>query len=725
LDPVSDANESQEPAQLAAWSDARIVQVLRRSQGRPFGLLLLTVLVAVHAASTQGPIPALRLAMFDTYQRVLPRQRQSAPAVIVAIDEDSLARFGQWPWPRTMLARLIERIGTLKPAAIGVDIIMPEPDRHSPHRLAETLPPEETELSARLKALPDNDEVLASTVASFPVSLGVAGLDEESELDTPPHKFAALARFKGGDPRPYLQSYGSALCSHPAIHNAARGHGLLSVEKDPDGTVRRLPLVGHVEGTTIPSLSLDMLRLALDEVVITVRVREGGGVQGVDVGELQLNTERDGAYRVHFSRHLQERYISAVDVLDGRVRADEIESKLVLIGVTGLGLVDYPTTPVEASMPGVEAHAQLLENIFDGTRLYRPAWAGWAEAALVLALGATLITTVPALSPKLSPLPFLLVLLIVQLVGWLGYAQLQRLFDAGTLSAETSIMYVAMLGISLAETDSHRRRLKLALEREKEAAAKLAGELGAARSIQMGLLPNPTTFTGTDARFELDAMLEPAALVGGDLYDFFMLDRDRLFFLVGDVSGKGVPASLFMALSKTLTKSVMLREPPDMSEAMAQSNKEIVRDNPEMLFVTVFAGVLDLRSGELRFCRAGHELPLLVSPGNEARTLQCAGGPPLGLVDELHCPAGRYRFAAGETICLFTDGVTEAMNVEKQLYGMERARKRVSLASHDGPAALVRALYDDIKRFAAGAPPSDDITILAVRWLGGASSEPA
>ena len=162
-----------------------------------------------------------------------------------------------------------------------------------------------------------------------------------------------------------------------------------------------------------------------------------------------------------------------------------------------------------------------------------------------------------------------------------------------------ALTYGAMLGLTLTEAQRQRRALRRQLEAEREAAARVAGELQAARRIQMGILPAPATVLRGDDRIALYAFLEPARIVGGDLYDFFRLDGDRLFFLVGDVSGHGVAGSLFMAVSKALCKSAALRS-GDLGAMMRESNAEISRDNPEALFVTVWAGLLDARTGRAR-----------------------------------------------------------------------------------------------------------------------------
>jgi serine phosphatase RsbU (regulator of sigma subunit) len=281
-----------------------------------------------------------------------------------------------------------------------------------------------------------------------------------------------------------------------------------------------------------------------------------------------------------------------------------------------------------------------------------------------------------------------------------------------------------MLTGTLTEADRQRRALRQALEQERESAARAAGELEAAQRIQMGMLPPPSASFYGDSRFSLQALIEPAKSVGGDLYDFFKLDSDHLFFMVGDVAGKGLPASIFMAVSKALYKSAALRmeHDADIGDVMRAANEEIARDNPEMLFVTVFAGILDLRSGELNWCNAGHDSPFCLRPDQTTPTrLDGESGPPLCVIDKYPYHSEHYRLLPTEALCLFTDGVTEAMNAGNELYGRQRlfSALRLSFGATDA-MQLVNAVIDDVRAFVLDTERSDDLTILAMRWKGGA-----
>jgi serine phosphatase RsbU (regulator of sigma subunit) len=220
-------------------------------------------------------------------------------------------------------------------------------------------------------------------------------------------------------------------------------------------------------------------------------------------------------------------------------------------------------------------------------------------------------------------------------------------------------------------------------------------------------------------RFAIDAFLEPARTVGGDFYDCFMIDADRLFFIVADVSGKGLPASLFMALSKTLLKSAA-RRGDDVGALMVRANTEVSRENPESLFVTAFAGILDVRSGTLEFCNAGHEPPFARRPGGALQRIEHLGGPPLCVIENYAYPVERRQVAPGEWLCVVTDGVTEAMNPQGELYGAPRLQAVLrALADNATPTEVIAAVRADVRAFVGAAVPSDDLTLLCVRWNGG------
>jgi len=334
-----------------------------------------------------------------------------------------------------------------------------------------------------------------------------------------------------------------------------------------------------------------------------------------------------------------------------------------------------------------------------------------------------LILVVPRLSAPASVAIYVLMVGAAAAVGVLPYLKGGVLFDAASPSLALGALFTSMLVVTLAETESQRQFLRRQVELQREQAARLAGELEAARRIQMGSLPHPGTAFPGDTRLDLFAFLEPAREVGGDLYDFFALDRDRLFFLIGDVSGKGLPGSLFMAVSKALYKSAALRRAGQVDAVMREADAEISRDNAEGLFVTLLAGILDARTGLLEYCNAGHEPPyLLPNAERPLPRLTNGGGPPLWAVDGFRYTASSRRLEPGDTICLVTDGVVEAVSPRAELYGRSRFEALLGKVGRAASASEVgEAIRLEVRRFSDGVEPSDDMAILVLRWTGPAT----
>jgi serine phosphatase RsbU (regulator of sigma subunit)/CHASE2 domain-containing sensor protein len=659
----------------------------------------------------------LRLAGFDAYQALAPRVPRSAPVVIVTIDEESLRRYGQWPWPRTWLARLVARLAEARPAAIGLDVLMPEPDRLSPGRLAGILEGLDPVVTRKLAGMPSNDAVHAEALRGRPVVLAVAGVDVPEAVSLAERGVSPVRAF-GGDPARFVPRFEGGLHSIAPIEAAAAGRALVSV--DPErGVLRRMPMLAAVGPTLMPGLALEMLRVAAGAPAISVKVGRGG-LEAVGVAGFAIPTEPDGRVWLHYSRSDARRLVPASDVLDGMVPAERFQGRLVLVGATALGLSDTQSTPVTDRMPGIEVHAQLLECILDGALLTRPPLARAIELAMLAAGGVLLLLAVPRLRPRVSA-PLLLGLILLALAGgFLAYRARGLLVDGATPGLGLAVLYTALLAVTLTETESRRRALRRQVERQREAAARLAGELEAARRIQMGTLPRPSMVFPGEQRFDLYARLDPAREVGGDLYDFFFLDPDHLFFLIGDVSGKGLPGSLFMAISKALYKSTALRRHGQVAAMMREADAEISRDNTEGLFVTALAGILDARTGALEYCSAGHEPPfLLPRAGRPLMRLTEGGGPPLCAADGFPYDAATRQLEPGDTLCLITDGITEAAAPDGTLYGRPRLEALLGgLAPAASAGEIGEAIRRDVAAFTGDAEASDDMAILVLRYTG-------
>lgn len=669
-------------------------------------MLGLVIALLLLLAAEPPFVQALRHALFDAYQKLSPRERRSAPALIVAIDERALARHGQWPWPRTRVAQLLDGIAAARPAAIGVDLLFPEPDRFSPAEVAREVQDLSADVARRLRKLASNDAALATAVHGRNVVLGIAGLEaRDPRFAQPPS--AAPVRIVNA-PNLSLRRFAGHLQSLPGIDKAADGRGLLSV--DPESNViRRALAAARIDEVIVPALSVEMLRVATGAPLVLV----GRGQDQLEVrlGDIAIPAHADGRFWIRYGPNDPARFVSAADVLDGSVPSQALEGKLVLIGVTGLGLLDYQTTALGERIPGVEIHAQILEQIFDGDFLRRPSSLHALELGLLASAALMFAFVVPTLGVGASIALYAAVVALLAVLGIEGFMLEGLLLDVAWPAIGATVVFGIVLAEALSEADEQRRRLR-------EQAARVTGELESARRIQMGLLPAPLQLFAHEARFDVDALLEPARTVGGDFYDCFMVDANRLFFIVADVSGKGLPASLFMALSKTLLKSAA-RRVDSVGGLMERANAEVSEENPESLFVTAFAGMLDARTGMLEFCNAGHEPPFARAPGLPPERLVHAGGPPLCVMENYAYPVEYRALASGEWVCVVTDGVTEAMNEAGEMYGASRLQSvLVALPPTVSPTEILAAVRADVGRFVGAAEPSDDLTLLCVRWKG-------
>ena len=260
--------------------------------------------------------------------------------------------------------------------------------------------------------------------------------------------------------------------------------------------------------------------------------------------------------------------------------------------------------------------------------------------------------------------------------------------------------------------------------------ARLETELNAARQLQMGMVSNVFPDPTRQSPVELFASMEPAREVGGDLYDFFYSDDGTLYFLVGDVSGKGMPAALFMARAKGLVRlaAELIRAPgggpASPADIITRVNRELCQDNASLMFVTLFFAMLAPGSGDVEYCNAGHDAPYHVS-GETLAAIEGPRGMILGVEADAVYATGRLSLAPGESIYLFTDGVTEAANSRDEMFSAERLETALRAAAGCSSAQMVKSVAAVVRDFVGSALPSDDITMLAIRRLDPSTIQPA
>jgi adenylate cyclase len=425
--------------------------------GRTLCLVLLVALVFLRI-SDPSVLEELRDRAFDFYQVIKPRERTIAPVAIIDIDEASIKALGQWPWPRTRLADLVTRLTNLGAAVIAFDVIFPEPDRMSPGLVADSFGNLDEETRQKLRALASNDQLFADAIHRSRVVLGEAALPTAQPGATPPAVGVAVL---GGDPTPYLFSFPGLLGNIPILQQAATGHGLITIRNERDGIVRRVPMVMRAQGATMPSLTFEMLRVASRTSTILLRL-DAAGVKSVAVPGFELPTDRNGRIWVHFAPHDPKLYIPAIEVLDGHVAPDRIEGKLVLIGTSAVGLFDVKTTPLDAVLPGVEIHAQVLESALTGAFLSAPDYAIGVELAATVAVSLAIIVVGPVLGPLMMVLLGGVISAGMMAGSWYFFTQQNILIDATFPIAATFAIYLTLTFSNYFREQLQRRRIRSA-----------------------------------------------------------------------------------------------------------------------------------------------------------------------------------------------------------------------------------------------------------------------
>ncbi|MFA6265453.1 MAG: adenylate/guanylate cyclase domain-containing protein [Pseudolabrys sp.] len=427
--------------------------------GRAVCLVLLAALVMLRIADP-APLEALRSRTFDFYQRVKPREAVLRPAVIVDIDEASLKTLGQWPWPRTLLADLVTKLTRMGAAVVAFDIIFAEPDRMSPSVAAESFRNLDDATRAQLQKLPDNDAVFADAIRRSRVVLGESGhhLPSEAGAGKPPAVGFAMM---GPDPKRFLINYPGLIGNIPVLEQAAAGRGMLSIQPEADGIVRRVPMALVAQDTIMPSLTLEMLRVVTRAGAF--RINSGAaGVRSVAIPALDMPTDGNGQLWIHFAPYDPARYVSAKDVLEDRVPPERIARKLVLIGTSAVGLRDIKATPIDPAMSGVEVHAQVLESVLSKSVLTYPGYAIGAELVVTVLFGLAIIALGPILGAAMMLGLGAVVAAAIAAGSWYLFTQQRLLLDATFPLLATFLIYLTLIFTNYFREQLQRHRIRTA-----------------------------------------------------------------------------------------------------------------------------------------------------------------------------------------------------------------------------------------------------------------------
>ena len=423
-------------------------------------LLCLALLIGFAALRVADPAPVeeIRVRTFDAFQRIDPRQKTARPVTIVDIDDKSLEKLGQWPWPRTRIAALVTELTRLGAVVIAFDAVFSEPDRLNPAYAADTFRNLDEETRAKLRALPSNDQIFADAIKASRVVLGESGLPEEIAALDKTLPVTGLAML-GEEPQRFMFEFPGLLRNVPVLEHAAAGRGLFTIKPERDGIVRRVPMIMQAQGQTMPSLTFEMLRVATGSGTILIKA-EKAGIKSLGLKGIQIPTDHNGQLWVHYARNDASIYVPAFNVLEKNVAPDMIAGKLVLIGTSAVGLNDIKTTPVSRAMPGVEIHAQVLESTLTGEVISQPNNGIAIELATALLFGLLVIAFAPLFGP--ITLVALGAAFATALIGTSAYfyAQHRLLIDFTYPLMSTTSIYLTLIFSSFVREQQQRKQIR-------------------------------------------------------------------------------------------------------------------------------------------------------------------------------------------------------------------------------------------------------------------------
>jgi serine phosphatase RsbU (regulator of sigma subunit) len=616
----------------------------------------------------------------------------SSPAVVLALDEET---FRTPPFEGSPSVTWTPEIGRVLSAIIdggakvvGFDIVFPTSIEQS------AVPFGDETVGARLHGF-DRDFLRALALGA---RAGKVVLGEVQHQDNP-----------------VLPSPGQR-----AAVGFGRNIRALNAYDDPDGVIRRMPLVFTVDGEPAPSMAAELAARAAGApasakvatagaVAGTITLNFAGGADDIptfSLADLRACAEKDD--KDFFRRHFDGKVVLIGTLLD--VEDRKITSKRFATAPEGahaercaLARPAVGQTFIRDSISGVYIHATAVNNLIRGDALTEFGRIGTGIASFALA--AIAVAAALALGPNAAALAFLGIA-----IAWSAGATIAFRDALAVPLVEPLSMALAALGAAIGYRLVVADRIMAAQIAQKRAQE---AEMASAAAIQRAMLPSIQPSDFAEGQLDIFADMIPAREVGGDLYDIVKLDGNRVVITIGDVCGKGVPASLFMAITQTVMR-LGVRSGQDLQAEIKAANKLLVANNREEMFTTLFCGVIDLPSGTMTYCNCGHNPPLVLHRGEGTFEPLRNCGPPLGIVDDVSYVPRSIRLAPGDMLLLYTDGVTEAESSQSAQFGMKRLEQTI-LEMRGHPARrVVEHVIKRVAEFAKGAPQSDDITCVAV-----------
>jgi len=659
----------------------------------------LVILILLVSLKINNPsfVKSISYLSFDLYQKIFTLNKNDSDVIIIDIDEKSLGKFGQFPWSRSVFASILEKVNKDQPKAVGFDIFFTEKDKQSPDEIIKSynlIPTDVTEL----QKIKGHDEIFGEQLKKTKSVTAVLGSPVPSYSN---YDRKAKARFlsKGGDPKEFTYSYAYSIGSLEQLENNVKGLGSISFLDQTDGIIRSLPLIVKFNNEIYPTMGLEMVRVGNNQKNIYIEMSDIG-VNRISARPYKISADPNGIIWIRYKNPIKSQYISASSVFEGKFPDNFFKDKYVLIGASAQGLFDLVKIPLGLTVPGVEVHANVIENIIDQSFLIRNPNTYIFELLFVFIISVLTFLISQKIKPKYSLSIFFSSLIIVIIIGFSMFLFRSELVDISYPIFMLTITFLTGLYFRFIEEN------KIALSNlQKE--AKLLKERELAAGVQKSLFPDISKFENF-----IFAKNVPARDVSGDYFDVVRSTPEEYFFTLADVSGKGVKAGMYMAKASSIFRTLTNLKFP-LEKIVYGVNNELVEAKFKGMFVTAVFGKLNIKTGELVFINAGHESILLFDENKNYEYIK-SDMPPIGIVKyftETMVKSNTINLK-DKTFVVYTDGVTEGYLKNGAELGAEGVQDIINKMTDITPKTIVEGIE---KQLNWGAEKlRDDITCMAI-----------
>jgi len=659
-------------------------------------LILLFFLIVLKTINPSF-IKSVSYLSFDLYQKVFPLNKQTSEVIIIDIDEKSLSKFGQFPWNRSIFAKILENVSAAEPKAVGFDIFFTEKDKQSPEEIISAYNLIPTDV-AELQNIKGPDEIFREQLEKSKSVIAVLGSNVSSHGT---YDRSAKAKFlsKGGDPKEFTYSYPYSIGSLEKLEKSVKGLGSISFLDQTDGIIRSLPLIVRFKNKLYPTMGLEMVRIGSNQKNLYVEMNEIG-INRISSRPYKISSDPNGIIWIRYKKSLKSQYISASSVFDEKFDPKRFKDKYVLIGASAQGLFDLVKTPLGVTIPGVEVHGNVIENILDQSYLIRNPNTYIFELLFSIIVACATFIFSQKIKPKYSLSIFFGSLTAVIVIGFSVFLFRSELVDISYPIFMLTITFLTGLYFRFVEENriaisNLQKEAKLLKERE------LAGE------VQKSLFPDISNFENF-----IYATNVPARDVSGDYFDVVNVNNNEYFFTLADVSGKGIKAGMYMAKASSIFRTLSNLSYP-LEKVVFGVNNELVEAKFKGMFVTAVFGKFNIETNEITFVNAGHESIMVFDRDKNFEFIK-SEMPPIGIIKYFSesMVKSKTMNLKEKTFVVYTDGVTEGYLKNGQELGAEGVQRIVTELNDITPKNIVDSIEMELNWGAEKL--RDDITCLAL-----------